>query len=195
VIAYCQNAGVRLMVNENFRWQDWYRKVKEILESGVVGTPFLATMHQRHRLTLPKFDHGQGYFAKMEQLLLYEVGTHLLDVSRFLFGEPESVYTRLHHISPDVIGEDVQILTLAFPDMTLVIHDSWASVPVPGADRPDDERRWFPRIIEIDGTEGTLVLRTDGTIHIHTMIIKPCKVRRILSLGAILQANNTSSIV
>ena len=101
-------------------------------------------------------------------MLLYEVGTHLLDVSRFLFGEPESVYARLHHISPDVIGEDVQMLTLAYPGMTLVIHDSWASVPVPGADKPKDERRWFPRIIEVDGILGTLILRIDGSIHLYT---------------------------
>ena len=78
----------------------------------------------------------------MTRLLLYEVGTHLLDVSRFLFGEPDTVYARLHQISVDVKGEDVQVVTLGYPEMTLVIHDSWASVPIPGMDRPEAEHPW-----------------------------------------------------
>jgi predicted dehydrogenase len=125
-------------------------------------------MHQRHRLTLPYFDHDQTYFTEMPQLLLYEVGTHLLDVSRYLFGEPQAVYTRLHHISPDVIGEDVQVINLAYENMTMMIHDSWASVPIPDLDRPDFERRWHHRLLEIEGTQGTLVLRPDTSIDFYS---------------------------
>jgi predicted dehydrogenase len=165
-VDYCRQRGVPLMINENFRWQDWHRKLKELLDLGAAGRPFLAAMHQRHRLTLPHFDHSQGYFADMPQLLLYEVGTHLLDVSRFLFGEPETVYARLHHISPEVQGEDVQVITLGYPQLSVVIYDSWASVPDPDFDRPADQRRWYPRRFDIDGTLGTLSLRIDGSIHL-----------------------------
>lgn len=168
VVEYCRRAGVRLMVNENFRWQAWYRKAREILGSGAVGKPFFAKLHQRHRLTMPKFDHGQAYFKEMTRLLLYEVGTHLLDISRFLFGEPDSVYVRLHQVSPDVKGEDVQVITLGYPEMTLVIHDSWASVPIAGMDRPEAECPWYPRLLEVDGTDGTLVLNADGRLHLFT---------------------------
>ena len=168
VVEYCRQAGVRLMVNENFRWQAWYRTVKEILDSGAMGKPFFARLHQRHRLTMPTFKHNQTYFTEMSQLLLYEVGTHLLDVSRFLFGEPDNVYARLHRVSPDVEGEDVQVITLGYPDMTVVIHDSWASVPIPGLNRPVEERPWYPRLLEVDGTDGTMVLTADGTLHIYT---------------------------
>lgn len=166
VVDYCRQRAVPLMVNENFRWQDWHRKMKELLDRGAVGKPFLAAVHQRHRLTLPRFNHSQGYFADMPRLLLYEVGTHLLDVSRYLFGEPETVYTRLHHISPEVAGEDVQVITLGYPQMSVVIYDSWASVPDPDFDRPADDRRWYPRRFEIDGTLGTISLRVDGAIHL-----------------------------
>ena len=109
--------------------------------------------------SLPRFDHDQTYFTEMPQLLLYEVGTHLLDVSRYFFGNPQAVYTRSHHISPDVIGEDVEVMTLAYENMTLVIHDSWASVPIPDLDRPDFERRRHHRLVEIEGTKGSLVPR------------------------------------
>jgi predicted dehydrogenase len=162
------------MVNENFRWQAWFRSIKQILDDGQVGQVFFAKMHQRNRLTMPHFDHGQGYFTEMEQLLLYEVGTHLLDTSRFLFGEPESVYCRLHHISPEVVGEDVQVITLAYTDMTEVIHDSWASVPIPGLDRPEEEYPWYPRVLEIEGTKGTLRLNPDGWIWLYSDNEKKC---------------------
>lgn len=168
VVEYCRQAGVPLMVNENFRWQAWYRKAKELLDSHALGKPFFAKLHQRHRLTMPEFEHGQRYFTEMTRLLLYEVGTHLLDVSRFLFGEPDTVYSRLHRVSPDVKGEDVQIIILGYPEMTLVIHDSWASVPIPRLNRPVEERPWYPRLLEVDGTDGTLVLTADGTLHIYT---------------------------
>jgi predicted dehydrogenase len=156
------------MVNENFRWQPWHRLVRQILVEGLLGRPFLTTMRQRSRLTLPEFKHYQRYFAEMPHLLLTEVGVHLLDVHRFLFGEPETVYARLHRLSPHVRGEDVQVLILGYPGMTSLIVDSWASVPIPGRDRPDVSWKWFPRVLEIDGTEGTLILQPDGAVRLFT---------------------------
>ena len=168
VVDYCRERGVRLMVNENFRWQAWHRTIKDILNSGELGDVFFAGMHQRHRLTQPEFDHSQSYFADMPRLLLCEVGTHLLDVARYLFGEPQTVYCRLHKISPEVRGEDVQVITLAYPEMTLVIHDSWASVPIPGLDRSEQVFTWYPRLLEIDGRRGTLKHYPDGQIKLFT---------------------------
>ena len=73
VVDYCRERGVRLMVNENFRWQAWYRKAKEILDSGVLGQVFTATLRRRYRLTLPQFNHKQAYLADMPQLAVYEL--------------------------------------------------------------------------------------------------------------------------
>jgi len=114
VVAYCHRAGVRLMINENFRWQAWYQKAQELLRAGVLGRPFLAVMHQRSRLSLPRFTHNQTYLKEMRKALLYEFGTHQLDVVRFLFGEPESVYARLHCVSPEFRGEDVEVIVLGY---------------------------------------------------------------------------------
>jgi predicted dehydrogenase len=35
VVESCDRVGVRLMVNENYRWQAWYRKAKEVIASNV----------------------------------------------------------------------------------------------------------------------------------------------------------------
>ncbi len=34
VVEFCDQASVRLMINENWRWQAWYRKAKEVMDSG-----------------------------------------------------------------------------------------------------------------------------------------------------------------
>lgn len=165
-VAYCQQRGVRLMVNENYRWQAWFRKIKALLQAGALGTPFLAQVHQRVRLTLPRFEHDQAYMATMPRLIVYEMGVHFLDTFRFLFGEPNTIFARLHHVSPHIEGEEVQVLTVNYDEMTALIVTSWASVPTPG-DRPKQSGPRAPRL-EIDGTAGTLALKADNSLHLYT---------------------------
>ena len=173
-VTFCRETGVRLMVNENFRWRAWYRKAREVLESGALGKPFLANIHSRTRMTLPRFEHSQAYFADMPRLIVYEMGVHFLDTFRFLFGEPDSVYARLHRISHHVKGEDAQLITVGYRDLTCAINLSWASVLVPGLDIPGDcaEAASWPHSIpparlEIEGCEGTLVLMADRSMHLY----------------------------
>ena len=173
-VEFCGEAGVRLMVNENFRWQAWYRKAREVLASGALGRPFFARVHRRSRMTLPEFNHHQSYFVEMPRLIVYEMGVHYLDTFRLLFGEPDTVYARLHRVSPHMKGEDVQVITLGYPDMTALINNSWASVLAPGLDIPeghDAAGSWPyaapPPRLEIEGSEGTLALMPDRTMHLY----------------------------
>lgn len=164
----CQQGGVRLMINENFRWQAWYRKVKVVLASGVLGQPFFVKMEERVRATLPRFENPQAYLAEMPRLILYEMGVHYLDTLRFLFDMPRQVTARLHHISPQVQGEDVQVILLDFERLTGLIESSWVSVPIPGIDIPADGSPALIARLEIDGPQGTLELGVDGVLNLHT---------------------------
>jgi D-apiose dehydrogenase len=166
-VAYCDEQGVRLMINENYRWQPWYRRAKELLDSGALGASFFAVIHDRARLSLPRFDSRQTYLAEMPRLILYEMGPHYFDLMRFLFGEPESVHCRLQHISDQVRGEDVLHITLGYPGLTAVINSSWASVPV-GTVTESDQSLIRPPRFEIDGTEGTMAVGDDGSTNIYT---------------------------
>ena len=170
VIGYCHDAGVRLMINENFRWQGWYRKLKEVLDRDVIGKPFHASLHQRQNVTMPRFNHNQTYFKDMPLLIVYEMGIHYLDVMRFLFGDPTSLYARLHHISPETTGEDVEIVVLSYPEMTAVMQHSWASRPVPMLDyQPtEDALPKPPPLFGVDGTHGTISLQSDGCLTVQT---------------------------
>jgi predicted dehydrogenase len=157
------------MINENFRWQAWYRQAKEMLASGALGAPFLARLTERTRFTLPSFSHPQAYLAEMPRLAVYELGVHFLDTFRFLFGEPETIFARLHHVSPHVKGEDVQLITLGYRHMTALIQHSWASVPVPMVDTSPELHDYPPPPrLEIEGTEGTLILQADSSMRLYT---------------------------
>ncbi|NIQ81697.1 MAG: hypothetical protein GTN93_27100, partial [Anaerolineae bacterium] len=71
---------------------------------------------------------------------------------------------------PHVAGEDVQLITAGYQDLTCLVNQSFASVPLPGIDRPDDASdAWnIAHGLQIDGTKGTLVLKPDRTLHLFT---------------------------
>jgi predicted dehydrogenase len=168
VVTFSDQAGARLMINENWRWQAWYRKCKELLDSGAIGEPFLGKIFQRTRSTLPHGfkDHPQAYFADMPRLALYELGVHYLDTLRYIFGDPDTVYARLHRISPYIQGEDVELVILGYETLTCYIDNSWASVQVPGMDISEGAQSGgLLSRLEIDGTEGTLAMKADGSLH------------------------------
>lgn len=170
VVKLCQQRGIPLMVNENFRWQGWYRQVKMLLDEGAIGSPFTACIHWRLRATMPVFCHPQTYFQHMPRLAVYELGVHYLDVFRYLFGEPHRVFARLQRVSSEIAGEDVQHIVLMYdqPDLVCQINQSWASVAVPEVDSyADDDRLEIAHPLEIDGTHGTMVLRPDRTLWLH----------------------------
>jgi predicted dehydrogenase len=64
-------------------------------------------------------------------------------------------------------GEDVQVIVLDYPHMTGLIDTSWASVPVPGWDIPQDGSPALVARLEIDGPLGTIFLGPDGVLHLY----------------------------
>jgi predicted dehydrogenase len=138
MIGACQTAGVRCVVNENWRWRRWYRDLKRMLERGIVGRPRYARFHFRSDSLLPKQDGTlpallsvQPYTAGMPHLILFEWGIHLIDVMRFLFGDGgiQSVYARMGRLSPYVRGEDWAAVTLQFREGVVGVVDiSWSTL-------------------------------------------------------------------
>jgi D-apiose dehydrogenase len=155
----CQQAGVILNINENWRWRAWYRTIRQIIMDGKIGKPVYARV----------FSHSSRYLKGSPDLnrsfdwrhvILLEIGVHHVDVLRFLFGEPISVTARTNDVSHAVSGEDRTIVLLDFPDNLHAILDlSWSSFSPAGyADRdthPIEDCR-------IEGDRGTIELVRDN---------------------------------
>jgi predicted dehydrogenase len=121
----CLDAGIPLLVHENFRWQRPLRELKRVLESGIIGRPSRARVS--FCSSFPVFDN-QPYLKQLGRFILADVGVHILDVVRFLFGEATSLYCQTQQVNPEIKGEDVATVTLEMADeMTVVAEMSYAS--------------------------------------------------------------------
>lgn len=111
----CEAHGVRLVIHENWRWQPWYREAKRVLDSSVLGTPFLISFRMRTGDGRGPEPYGlQPYFRRMPRLLLYETGIHFLDTFRYLFGEMESVFCSTERVNAAIRGEDCAFVKIRF---------------------------------------------------------------------------------
>ena len=72
--AACQQAGVPLLVHENWRWQTPLRALKRVLEEGPIGRVFRARIQYAN--SFPVFDN-QPFLKELEQFVLTDMGTHI----------------------------------------------------------------------------------------------------------------------
>ena len=90
MVAACSQAGVPFFVHENFRWQTPIRALKAVLDSGKIGRPFRARI--QFIFYKPFVFENQPMLKTLEKLALADVGSHIFDLARFFFGEPQSIY-------------------------------------------------------------------------------------------------------
>ncbi|MFO0914709.1 MAG: Gfo/Idh/MocA family oxidoreductase [Pirellulales bacterium] len=142
-------AGVPLLVHENWRWQAPIRRLKQILDSGQLGTIVRARIDYAH--SFPVFDN-QPFLKSVPRFILADMGTHILDVARFLFGEAALVFCQARRIHQDIQGEDVATAVLTMTSgLPVTCNLSYAS-------------HWefdaFPQtMIAVEGTSGGVSLR------------------------------------
>jgi predicted dehydrogenase len=155
----CQQADARLYIHENFRWQTPMRALKAVLDSGVIGNPFKARIS--FCSAFPVFDN-QPFLAELEQFILTDIGSHILDVCRFLFGEAESLYCQTTRVNPGIRGEDVANVLLRMQSgLTCYAEMSYASLL---------EREAFPQtLVRVEGSAGSVVLTHDFVIKTTTV--------------------------
>ena len=144
-------AGVALMVHENFRWQTPLLAVKQAIAADRIGTPFWGRISFRSAYDVFS---GQPYLAQGARFIIEDLGIHLLDIARFLFGDAARVTARTARVNPAVRGEDVATIMLDHPSgVTSIVDCSYASRLA---------RDPFPEtFVEVDGSLGTLRLGQD----------------------------------
>ena len=82
LIKTCKAQKVLLFANENFRWQAPIRRVKAIIDEGLIGTPFKGRIS--FCSAFPVFKN-QPFLRDLDKFIILDVGSHILDVCRFLF--------------------------------------------------------------------------------------------------------------
>lgn len=148
IATVCRSASVPLFVHENWRWQAPIRAVQGVLASGAIGQPFRARMDMISGF--PVF-RNQPSLRELDQFILTDLGTHILDVARFLFGGASKLYCQTQRIHADIRGEDVAtVMTLHNEGRTTVTCNmAYAENHV--------ERECFPQtLLFIEGSTGSL---------------------------------------
>lgn len=81
----CAEAGVKVAVNSNMRYDQSMRALKYVLNEGLLGEAVLATIEMR---AIP---HWQTFLEGYDKLEIFGMGIHHVDIFRYLFGDPEEV--------------------------------------------------------------------------------------------------------
>jgi predicted dehydrogenase len=162
MIASCEEAGVRLMIHENWRFRPWYRALRAAVDDGTIGRPIrLRLVHRDTRGLRPDGFADQPYFTTMSQLILIEMGCHLIDTARYLLGEVQAVAATVRRFGEGHVGDDLAMLLLEFTSGAVGLLDlSWCGVP--DLARPE----WALNESAIEGTTGTLRVQVDGTLQL-----------------------------
>jgi D-apiose dehydrogenase len=149
-------AGARLMVHENFRFQTPILAVRSAIAAGQIGKPHFAQVSFRSGFDVYA---AQPYLAKEDRFILLDLGIHLLDILRVLMGEVVSVQCQTQRINPRIMGEDVAT--------ALFRHDSGAVSLVDCSYASKVEPDPFPQtLLKVEGDKGSLELHADYRLRI-----------------------------
>lgn len=167
MVRIAEEAGVRLMVTENWRWLQPFQLIKQLLVDGAAGQlntiRYIHTDYYSPRFA-PENELPQPFFRDMPRLLFYEMGVHWFDTWRFLFGEPERLYAETRKVSSHTVGEDSGMVMLGYSDYVGLMDMSWAtrrelSEPLPDRVLPDHKEQLI-----IEGDIATIKLYHTGRL-------------------------------
>lgn len=158
IVQQAEQAGIALVVHENFRFMPWFQEAARLIGAGAIGEPLDVSFRLRS-------GDGQGpdaylarqpYFRSMPRFLVHETIIHLIDVFRLLFGEVTGVFARTRTLNAAIIGEDAAtvLFTFADPRRSGIVDGNRL------IDHPGDDPRMTNGMLLVEGTGGQL--RLDG---------------------------------
>ena len=146
VVERCRKAGIALAVNQNMRYDQSIRAMKDILNRGWLGTPVLATIEMR---AIP---HWMPWSEKLPSLATFVMSIHHLDTFRYWFGTPDRVLASTRPDPrtkfPHTDGINLYILEYDSGMRATSWDDVWTG-PAREGSQSDIAIRW-----RIEGTDG-----------------------------------------
>ncbi len=139
-------AGKILSVNQNMRYDQSMRVLKQILDRKELGELVFA------EINMHAIPHWQTFLEDYDRLTLANMSVHHLDVLRFLFGEPTEIFTT-SRTDPRTTFEHkdgITVSTLRFGSglLALSLEDVWSGPREEGYDS-DVYIAW-----RVEGTKG-----------------------------------------
>ena len=153
----CDEANIPFYIHENWRWQTPIRELHRLLCDGTIGKIFRARIDMISGY--PVFAN-QPLLKSLEHFIITDLGSHLLDTARFLFGEANTIYCQTQKVHPDISGEDVAtIILMVGTQTTVTINMAYAENFL--------EKEAFPQtFFFLEGTKGSIELTQDYWIRV-----------------------------
>jgi D-apiose dehydrogenase len=162
VTKFAEKAGATLLIHENFRFQPWYRTLKQFLDKRGMGTVYQSRFSLR-----PGDGRGadaylarQPAFQKMPRLLIHETGVHFIDLFRWLFGDVKGIYADLRQLNPVLAGEDAGTVIMDHAGGVQCVFDGNRL-----SDHATDNPRRTMGELVVEGEKGTLRLDGNGQLY------------------------------
>jgi len=139
-------AGKMLSVNQNMRYDQSMRVLKQIIDGGALGDVVFA------QIDMHAIPHWQPFLAQYDRLTLSNMSVHHLDVLRFLFGDPSEIttLTRKDPRTKFEHSDGIIVSTMKFPSgvMAVSLEDVWSG-PRQDGYKDDQHINW-----RVEGTQG-----------------------------------------
>ncbi len=160
IVQITQDHDVPFMVNENWRWQAWYREMKSVVDAGTLGKLFHATVHMRTGDGRGETPYAQQpYFRDYSRMLVFETLVHFIDTLRMFLGEVTRVYAVHGRINPVIAGEDLSLITLEFEGGATAVIDANRYT------EPKVKSEAFARVT-LEGSKGEIMLTRKLKLHV-----------------------------
>jgi predicted dehydrogenase len=129
----------RVMVNQNFRFRDYYRQIHAWIADGTLGELTGCTIACRSSGLLPNAEGKYPYIERQpfvrheKRLMIEEVLIHRIDIARWLCGPLRVVAAATRHSCPALAGESEASVLFATQaaGMPVVVDGNFGSVGCP----------------------------------------------------------------
>lgn len=150
MIAIAKAANVKLVVNQNGRYAPFYYAAKQIIDSGVLGEPYLMTHEMRINQDAYMAD---TWFARVPHFLTVDYDIHHIDLMRYWSGmTPERVFASSTKMPGQKFASDMTILT------TMEFANGLRALLTTVDTTQNDEHFWR---FSVEGTKGSLYGRIE----------------------------------
>ena len=168
LIAACDKADVRLGIFFQDRFKADLRRVKNLLDAGILGKPILCDARVKWWRP-PEYYSGskwRGTLGLDGGGALINQGVHTVDLLLWLWGDVTAVQAKMGALRHKIEAEDTLVALLEFANGAFGTFIATTSV-FPG----------YPRRVELSGSEGTLAIEQDLLVRADLLNPDPSLIR------------------